>query len=197
MARKCCRSRALDRLDAEDWGHWGQWGHQQRRGFRCPHVPSPRWGQLGANGDNAAPVWDPLVQVPATCPHCPQCPHRKCAGFDATPYACGSGRRSNGCGCQHLRRMFAPAAARRPWRIAVRWPDGSRARLRYRMACTRTGRSVPGFHRHGQTLSLQSFHQTLDVLGLEACCSHVPVAEFLKLACATRSSRHSRSRWVA
>ena len=133
----------------------------------------------------------------ARCPHCPQCPHRKCAGFDGTPYAFGSGWRSNGHGCQHLRRIFAPAAARLPWRIAVRWPAGSRARLRYRLACTRTGRSVPGFHRHGQTLSLQSFHQTLDVLGLEACCSHVPVAEFLKLACATRSSRHSRSRWVA
>ena len=47
MGRKCCRSRALDRLDAEDWGHWGQRGHQQRRGFRCPQVPSPGWGQMG------------------------------------------------------------------------------------------------------------------------------------------------------
>ena len=34
---------------------------------------------------------------------------------------------------------------------------------------------------HGQTFRLPSLHQALDVLGLEACCSHVPVAQFLKL----------------
>ena len=33
------------------WRHWGHWGHQQRRGFRCPHVPSPRWGHPGTSGD--------------------------------------------------------------------------------------------------------------------------------------------------
>ena len=35
---------------------------------------------------------------------------------------------------------------------------------------------------HGQALGLPSFHQAFDVLGLEACCCHVRVAEFLKLA---------------
>ena len=83
----------------------------------------------------------------ARCPHCPQCPHRKCAGFGGTVRACRSGWRSNGRECQQLRRLPAPTAARLPWRVAVRWPAGSRARLRYRMACTRTGRSVPGFHQ--------------------------------------------------
>jgi hypothetical protein len=36
---------------------------------------------------------------------------------------------------------------------------------------------------HRQALSLPSLHQPFHVLGLQACCSHVPVAEFLKLAC--------------
>ncbi len=36
--------------DRNAWGHWGQWALQQRRGFRCPHAPSPRWGQLGTKG---------------------------------------------------------------------------------------------------------------------------------------------------
>lgn len=176
MARKCCRSRALDRLDAEDWGHWGQ----------C----SPGGGSACASSCDLSPF----------VPICPQ-------ALDAEKLNVGAVSPLSPVSPSKMRRfrrhplcvriwLAIQAAARLPWRIAVRWPAGSRARLRYRIACTRTGRSVPGFHRHGQTLSLQSFHQTLDVLGLEACCSHVPVAEFLKLACATRSSTYSRSRWV-
>ena len=187
MGRKCCRSRALDRLDAEDWGQCSA-GVGSARASSCDLSPFVPTCPQAVNAEK--------LNVGAASPLSPVSPS-KMRRFRRRPYACGSGWRSNGHGCQHLRRIFAPAAARLPWRIAVRWPAGSRARLRYRMACTRTGRSVPGFHRHGQALSLQSFHQTLDVLGLEACCSHVPVAEFLKLACATRSSRHSRSRWVA
>ena len=47
----------------------------------------------------------------------------------------------------HLRRLPVPAAARHLRRVAVRWPAGSRPRPRRRVACTRTGRSVPGFHQ--------------------------------------------------
>lgn len=66
MARKCCRSGALDRLDAEDWGHWG---HQQRRGFRCPHVPSPRWGQLGTWRHRRVICSCKFLRLVPICPH--------------------------------------------------------------------------------------------------------------------------------
>ena len=83
----------------------------------------------------------------ARCPQCPQCPHRKCAGFAGTLRACRSGGRSNGCGCQHLCQLTAPAAARHLRRVAVHWPAGSRPRPRHLVACTKTGRSVVGFHQ--------------------------------------------------
>ncbi len=51
------------------WGHWGQWGHQQRRGFRCPHVPSPRWGQLGTWRHRCVICSCKFLRFVPICPH--------------------------------------------------------------------------------------------------------------------------------
>ena len=103
---------------------------------------SPRTqSEVGTNGDKAAPVWGPLVQVPATCPHlsplvprrwmlkssmlarcpqCPRCPHRKCAGFSGTVGACRSGWRSKRASKVPLWPQACAAQHAGPWISGVR-----------------------------------------------------------------------------